>query len=413
VKFRISGRKLNGIMYLHRISDPRLGGVSRKNLRMFRKLCGDDKLGNVRIVTTNWSRVGEKEGTDRERDLATSNTAFGPLIEAGAILCRHYNTVETARSIISQLVMKDPVLMQIQEELNKGMKLGATSAGAVITEGLVRLQEKHKMEMELLKKEMEEAAKANDEALRAELAEERLVLAQKMAYADEDRKRLERTLDEARANLEMETRRLHEMQQRAAAESAKLREVMAAADRERERLARDMEIAREKADMERMELTKRAEEERKKHEQHIQDLHEKMTREFQDREDMQMKLKEAEESAKAENARVMAQLAHERERVIRAAEKDNLELQKKAQEADRLRRDLEDQMKEIERKKMELEEEAKRGLITRLFTETGSAMVSCVKVGEDVLGVTGGIGGALLGIGVAPVLGVWRTVFGR
>ncbi len=72
--------------------------------------------------------------------------------------------------------MKKPVLMQIQEELNEGIKLGATSAGAIITEELERLQWRHKREMD--------AVKANDEALRARLAEERQVLAQKKTGRD-------------------------------------------------------------------------------------------------------------------------------------------------------------------------------------------------------------------------------------
>ncbi|OCH83803.1 hypothetical protein OBBRIDRAFT_742684, partial [Obba rivulosa] len=35
-----NGYKLSGVIYIHRISDFRMTGVSRRNFTMFRKLCG-------------------------------------------------------------------------------------------------------------------------------------------------------------------------------------------------------------------------------------------------------------------------------------------------------------------------------------------------------------------------------------
>jgi hypothetical protein len=36
--------RLNSVIYKHRISDPRIGGAIKKNLRMFKKLCGNHEL---------------------------------------------------------------------------------------------------------------------------------------------------------------------------------------------------------------------------------------------------------------------------------------------------------------------------------------------------------------------------------
>lgn len=72
---------------MHRISDPRVGGVSRKNLRMFHSLCGDDNLKNVRIVTTNWDRASKEEGDNREEALRIR--AFKSLLDAQAGMRRH------------------------------------------------------------------------------------------------------------------------------------------------------------------------------------------------------------------------------------------------------------------------------------------------------------------------------------
>ncbi|KAG9311529.1 P-loop containing nucleoside triphosphate hydrolase protein [Chiua virens] len=183
------GIKLNGVVYMHRISDPRVGGASRKNLRLFRSLCGDKNLGNVRIVTTNWSRVSEEEGDRREADLKSN--AFKALLDCGAQMRRHANTVESARKIMSELVPLPAMTMQIQEELREGKKLSETAAGKVVMEEMADAQKKHERELADLKKEMEVAAEAKDHALRLELEEERQVLEDRMARANADRKRLD------------------------------------------------------------------------------------------------------------------------------------------------------------------------------------------------------------------------------
>ena len=169
-----------------------MGGAAKKNLRVFREICGDNRLGHVRIVTTNWNFVDEKLGSARQDALA--NGAFGPLINEGACLCRHDKGLESARSIMSQLIHQKPVKMMIQEELNAGWSLGDTSAGALIVKEMKELKKKHDKEVEMLKKELEEASKANDEDLRLELAEERRKLEEIMTRAEEDRKTLKKTL---------------------------------------------------------------------------------------------------------------------------------------------------------------------------------------------------------------------------
>jgi hypothetical protein len=52
--------KLSGLIYVHRISDVLMGGISSRNFRMFRKLCGDDTLKNVVIVTKKLVRPRER-----------------------------------------------------------------------------------------------------------------------------------------------------------------------------------------------------------------------------------------------------------------------------------------------------------------------------------------------------------------
>lgn len=46
-----SGVKLSGIIYLRRITDPRMTGSIRRNLLMFKKLCGEDSFSSVILAT--------------------------------------------------------------------------------------------------------------------------------------------------------------------------------------------------------------------------------------------------------------------------------------------------------------------------------------------------------------------------
>ena len=166
-----------------------MGGIAKKNLRMFRELCGEDNFKNVRIVTTNWKHVDDSEGNRREAALARG--AFKPLIDGGAEMIRQDKGLESARLIISGLIKKTPVTLKIQAELSAGSTLGDTSAGAVIIEEMKELQKKHEKEMDELKKELEEAVNTNDEQWKAELAEERRKLEELMARAGQDRKILQ------------------------------------------------------------------------------------------------------------------------------------------------------------------------------------------------------------------------------
>ncbi|KAG9311258.1 P-loop containing nucleoside triphosphate hydrolase protein [Chiua virens] len=214
-------RKLNGIIYMHRISDPRVGGIARKNIRMFEALCGKQGLRNVRFVTTNWSRVTEQEGNDREA--ALKQGAFQPLLEAGADMCRHANTVESAKHIVSKFTAFHPVTLQIQEELRMGKPLADTSAGMVLTAEMREMQMKHEKELADLKGELEEAAKTHDEALRAELERERRTIQGKMARVDDDRQRLGRPIQHPHEKLVTERNHTAELHEEVEREAVKLR----------------------------------------------------------------------------------------------------------------------------------------------------------------------------------------------
>ncbi|TDL17318.1 hypothetical protein BD410DRAFT_822676 [Rickenella mellea] len=169
-----AGHLLSGIIYMHPISDVRMGGVSTRNFRLFRKLCGEAALCNVVIVTSMWGRVPENIGQERENELATDDVFFKPVITAGARMLRHDGTLQCAQSIIHQTVTQRALPFQIQRELHdQKLHILQTSAGAELNQQLRQQAEKHREEMEALEKDIRDARCAEDEEAKKVLEEAR------------------------------------------------------------------------------------------------------------------------------------------------------------------------------------------------------------------------------------------------
>jgi len=147
--------KLSGIIYLHRITDIRVGVVSLRNVRMFRKLCGDDTLKNIVVVTSWWDDVQEKDRESmgkREKDLMeTPGQFFEPLITAGGRFLRHDNTAESSRRIMEVFLKNHPIPLQTQLDGKAFKEIVADSEPEKRSSETKNLEG----EVEALKKELE------------------------------------------------------------------------------------------------------------------------------------------------------------------------------------------------------------------------------------------------------------------
>ena len=164
--------KLSGIIYMHRISDPKMGSISRRNFGMFRSLCGERTLKNVVIVTNMWGEVSESVGITRENQLRTSDTLFKPALDQGAQMMRHFNTLASAQAIIEHLIPNNPEVIQIQVEVVEQHKdVTQTTAGAVLeTEEMERARRAHEEEMRRQWEAAEAARRAQEEQRAREVA---------------------------------------------------------------------------------------------------------------------------------------------------------------------------------------------------------------------------------------------------
>jgi len=197
------GNMLAGVLYFHRISDFRMGGISTRNFNMFRKLCGDSTLQNVVIVTNMWGEVDPRVGDSREAELMREDIFFKPVLDKGARMARHANNLPSAEAIIRLVLDNHPLPLRIQEELvNEHKDISETGAGEELNREFKAQIKKHREEMQVLKEEMEQAMRDKDEETRRELEIETRRMQKEIARFENDAKRLESDYKSEKEKLE-------------------------------------------------------------------------------------------------------------------------------------------------------------------------------------------------------------------
>ncbi|KAF4571526.1 hypothetical protein EYR36_008866 [Pleurotus pulmonarius] len=164
------GTTLSGVIYIHRISDFRMGGISTRNFKMFRKLCGVATLRNVVLVSNMWGQVSPQLGEAREAELASDPAFFKPVLDKGAQFMRHNNTLDGAKNILGRIIQNHPIPLCIQTELvDEGRTVVDTTAGAELGRELREQEERHKEEIRQIQNEISEAIRLKDEETKLEL----------------------------------------------------------------------------------------------------------------------------------------------------------------------------------------------------------------------------------------------------
>ncbi|KAG1904149.1 uncharacterized protein F5891DRAFT_977040 [Suillus fuscotomentosus] len=141
---------------------PRMFGTSRKNLDMFRRLCGEDAEKNVILVTTKWSEVREEVGESREQQLKSS--FWQEMIAHGSQVARFLkpDLPESAWDVLEPILANtaEAVALRIQQELvDWGKLIPETDAGNALRATLKELTARHRENMEGLKGKDEQRLK--------------------------------------------------------------------------------------------------------------------------------------------------------------------------------------------------------------------------------------------------------------
>ncbi|KAI0789964.1 hypothetical protein C8Q75DRAFT_763351 [Abortiporus biennis] len=200
-----AGSKLSGVIYMHRISDARLGGTSRKNFNIFRKLCGDKTLKNVIVATNMWNTISKDLGEKRERELMTDDILFKPVIDQGAQMARHNGTRQSAFDILRMIIKNHPEALRIQEELITEEKdITQTEACRELDKDRAAVKKRQREELEELKQQLEEARVAKDMETVDEVKKEEEHLQKQLAEIETKRAQLSKDYAEERRKVREE-----------------------------------------------------------------------------------------------------------------------------------------------------------------------------------------------------------------
>jgi phosphoribosylamine-glycine ligase len=145
------GVELKGVIYIHRITDIRYTRSAIKTLEVFKKICGPDAMKNVLLITSRWTEVDQALGSDRERQLKEKFWSY--MLSKGSNMSRFHGDRDSGVSLISQLLCKDTVVLELQSELVvKKKRLDQTAAGAYISENMEDLKAKYEEELAALER---------------------------------------------------------------------------------------------------------------------------------------------------------------------------------------------------------------------------------------------------------------------
>uniref|UniRef100_A0A0D2Y0J9 G domain-containing protein n=1 Tax=Fusarium oxysporum (strain Fo5176) TaxID=660025 RepID=A0A0D2Y0J9_FUSOF len=194
--------KLSGILYLHRITDRRMGGSAKKNLMMFRKLCGEESLMNVILVTTMWEDEYAAIGERREQELIATGGSWGALVEEGAQINRHNNTRSSAMPLLRTIAKSDRVTISIQKEMVSEHKdLNKTEAGIGLNSDILLAELRVMKEMSEALEMERQARKDQDERSAEEQRQYRETMQKRFDHLNQERENLKVGLEEMKEQI--------------------------------------------------------------------------------------------------------------------------------------------------------------------------------------------------------------------
>ncbi|KAL7936399.1 hypothetical protein V8C35DRAFT_332760 [Trichoderma chlorosporum] len=329
-----AGTNLNGVVYLHRIIDPRMTGTALDNTRMFRQLVGEPAFKNVILATTFWEMVPEDVASKREKELRSNRDFWGAMVSKGSRMTRLMNDKKSGLEILEQISRKK-IVLEAQDEMNiQGKSIHDTAAAQELSrqhEEMVKALEKKKAEEvkrlaeEMKRREMEQAERLRrlkeqaekklQEARDAEIASQEMERIQAQKYKDEQR-RLQMELEK------QERRRQRELEEQERRRQRELEEEERRRQRKLEEQKRQLQIELEEERRRQREAEALAEQLQEEKERQaarwweiIQEEERRRQRELEEQQrQLQIELEEEERRRQREAEALAKQLQEEKER---------------------------------------------------------------------------------------------------
>jgi hypothetical protein len=126
--------RIAGVVYLHRVTDPRLAGSAYRGLQIFKKMCGADNYRGIILATTRWDEVDSTVGNERVNELKERTEFWGDLLAGGSRVTDTAAGQLSALKIINHFTNKNErYTLRLQEEMvNQNVALHQTEAGQIL-----------------------------------------------------------------------------------------------------------------------------------------------------------------------------------------------------------------------------------------------------------------------------------------
>lgn len=186
---------LNGIIYLHWITDIRLRSSAMKSLRIFKQLCGEDGLRAAVFATTMWNMVSKDRGLACETKILTS-----PVLWGGRAF-RQDKGLQSAAKIVDYLIStrSSPVVLDIQREMVEGARsLDQTAAGKQLLMETKDQRTRYEVELKDIEAEMPVALQLKYFDNHKELLKAKAKVEERIRRTDEEAIRLRASWRELR-----------------------------------------------------------------------------------------------------------------------------------------------------------------------------------------------------------------------
>jgi hypothetical protein len=244
--------KLHGIIYLHRITDPRMQGSGMRNLHMFKKLCGDKNLSNVIMATCQWERVLEADGIERERQLKETPHFWGYMIDRGSQMHRHYNTRESALRLIDSLVggtaARPKIVLDIQTQMvDEGKDLASTGAGQAVDDAISKERQRFAKEIAESQADIREALASRDRETASILEQHQKEMNERVRKLDNEHAALQVSLERLQEERFVKMKKALEDAERVSAEARELMESTKREQRLKQKALEDQIKAKDEA----------------------------------------------------------------------------------------------------------------------------------------------------------------------
>ncbi|KAL8755204.1 MAG: hypothetical protein Q9199_003812 [Rusavskia elegans] len=197
------GLKLNGIIYLYRITDNRLQGSHRRSMTIFHKMIGGNVYPNIILASTRWELEDLATGKAREASLIDQSDFWRKMRQEGCQIRRHMNTKGSAMDLVRYFVKQrtDKIVLDLQDDLvTENKKLAHTAAGKEVCGQLSEEVEKMKLQVEDAKLTLQEALRNHDKQAH-ERYKERVDWTKKLEKLQNDNRtsaqRMQRDFEEA------------------------------------------------------------------------------------------------------------------------------------------------------------------------------------------------------------------------